>query len=435
MRQGDLLAGRFRIAGHLERSRRGEVWLARDEARAAPCVVEALRPSGVAGEEAVRLLAREVEVAGRLEGTPWVLRALAYGAVEDGEAWIARETAPDLRPLAPEEGELPARVARLARIARVVALLHETGAVHRDLGPGAVLIGAGVEVRLARFALARVEGVPEPPGGPARFPLTHPACAAPELLDHPAGATARADVHALGALLYRALCGAWPWGEGFVEVARAQERVRCGFDDPPRPRRVQPDVPTVLDVTCGEALAVHPEERAPSAAALAAVLEAWVAEVAPAPPAPVATPPQEIPPPPAPPVPAPLPPNDPLFVPEAERLPASAFEELSALEDGALVLTLPAKALERTVVALRRLEAKGCLLVDMRAVQHLGGPQLEALTELLTQSERRAMPVALFGLAKPLRQLLRLMDLEGLVPQALDADDARAALELMQRRV
>src|SRR5687768_5614763 len=152
MRQGDLLAGRFRIVGHHERRRRGEVWLARDEARDLPCEVEAFRPSGHEGEEAVRLLAREVEVSRRLEATPHLLRALAYGALEDGEAWIARELAPGATPLPLDDGELLARVGRIARAARAVAALHEAGAVHRDLGPPCVLFTPGGEVRVTGLA-------------------------------------------------------------------------------------------------------------------------------------------------------------------------------------------------------------------------------------------------------------------------------------------
>lgn len=438
MRQGDLLAGRFRIAGHLERSRRGEVWLARDEARDAPCEVEALRPSGFEGEEAVRLLAREVEVARRLEGKRFLVRALGYGALEDGEAWIARESAPGAVALNLVGGDVIARVARVARAARVVATLHEAGAVHRDLGPGSVLMTAEGEVRLASLAFARLDGVPEPSTLPSRPPLAHPACAAPELLDQPERATMRADVHALGALLFRAVSGAWPWGDALVAVTRAQERVRCGFDDPPRPRRVAKDVSPVLDAICGEALEVDPTNRAPSAAALAEVLEAWIAEAAPPPAPPVASPPQEISPPPPLPAPAPLPALDPLFVPEGERVPPAAFADMTVLdgEDRALVVQLPARALERAVVDLRRLDPRGapCLLVDMRRVQHLGGPQLEALTELLSLSERRSLPIALFALSKPLRQLLRLMDLEAHVPTLLDADEARVALEQLKAR-
>jgi serine/threonine protein kinase len=453
MRTGDLLAARYRIGGHLERSRRGELWLAHDEARDAPCEVEALRLSGLDGEDAVRLLAREVEVGRRLEGASGLLRALGYGVaggavdgadapVDLTEVWIARESTEGTAPLVLTADDLLTRVARVARVARAVAALHDAGAVHRDLGPHAVLETMEGELRLTSLGLARLEGLAEAPLGPTGLALGAPACAAPELLARPDLATARADVHALGALLFRALCGAWPWGAALLDVVRAQERVRAGAGEAPRPRRVNAEVPPALDAVCGEALELDPAERAPTAHALAEVLEAWLEEVT----TPRASPPSTISPPPPLPAAAPLPPAapppDPLFVPEEERLPPGAFDDVTELfsEEGegieALVVEIPAKALEQTVVALRRLDPAGApyLLVDMARVDHLGGAQLEALTELLTLSERRGLPVAVFGLGKPLRQLLRIMDLEQHVPTLLDAVDARAALDELRTR-
>lgn len=449
MRTGDLLAARFRIGGHLERSRRGELWLAHDETRDAACEVEAMRLSGFEGEDAVRLLAREVEVGRRLERAGGLLRPLAYGvtsgSVEQADAaevWIARESTEGTAPLVLAAGDLHTRVARVARAARAVAALHDAGAVHRDLGPHTVLETMEGDVRLTGLGLARLDGLPEAPLGPAGLALGSPACAAPELLARPDRATPRADVHALGALLFRALCGAWPWGGALVDVVRAQERVRAGADEAPRPRRVSAEVPAALDAVCGEALELDPAERAPTAHALAEVLEAWLEEVT----TPRASPPGAMsPPPPLPataPLPAAPPPPDPLFVPEGERLPAEAFEDITELflEDGegteALVVEIPPKGLEKAVVGLRRLDPRGapCLLIDMARVDHLGGAQLEALTELLTLSERRALPVALFGLARSLRQLLRIMDLEQHVPTLLEAADARAALDELRTR-
>lgn len=153
------------------------------------------------------------------------------------------------------------------------------------------------------------------------------------------------------------------------------------------------------------------------------------------------------PPPPPPPEPPPEvpPPPDPLFVPEELRRPRAEFEGLEALPAGAdgaddagaaLVLDLPPRGVEQAVVALRRLDVRGasCLLVDLGRVAHLGGAQLEALTELLTLSERRGLPIALFNVARPLRQLLRIMELEAHLPPLLAASDAALAVDELRAR-
>ncbi len=439
MRTGDLLAARFRIGGHLARSRRGEVWRAHDEPHGVECEVEAVRVSGLDGEEALRLAAREVDIGARLDGRPGVLVARGYGVAEGGELWIARAAAPDASPLAVEGGDLLARVGRVAAAARAVAALHEAAVLHRDLGPGALLAQPDGRVVVAGLGLARLAGVVEPLGGSplASLLVTTPACAAPEALERLDRVTPRADVHALGALLFRALCGAWPWGASLVEVVRAQERARGG--PAPRPGAVNPEVPAALDTICGQALELEPGARLGSPAALADLLDAWRAEVTAVTPA-AGLPPEPPPPPPEPPPPLP----DPLLVPEEQRRPWSTFEGLTASQlDGGpldagrvLVLDLPPRAVEPTVVSLRHLDVRGatCLLVDMARVAHLGGAQLEALTELLTLSERRGLPIALFRLARPVRQLLRIMELEPHLPPVLEAADATAALEELRAR-
>lgn len=444
MRSGDLLGTRYKVDAHLARSRRGEVWRAHDATRGDACEVEVLRVSGLEGEEALRLAAREADVAARLEGRTGLLLARGYGAAEGGQVWVARAVAPGATALPLAEGDLVERISRLAAAARAVSALHEGGVVHRDLGPHALLVAADGRVLVRGLGLARVDGVSEPLGGSpsAALLVSAPACAAPELLERLDRAAAPADVHALGALLFHALCGQWPWGTTLVEVVRRQERARAG-GGPARPGAVRPEVPAALDAACAEALALEPAARLTSAAALAERLDAWLVEAT----ALVASPPATRSPPPPPPEPPPEvpPPPDPLFVPEELRRPRAEFEGLEALPAGAdgaddagaaLVLDLPPRGVEQAVVALRRLDVRGasCLLVDLGRVAHLGGAQLEALTELLTLSERRGLPIALFNVARPLRQLLRIMELEAHLPPLLAASDAALAVDELRAR-
>jgi tetratricopeptide (TPR) repeat protein len=102
-----------------------------------------------------------------------------------------------------------------------------------------------------------------------------PAWAAPEQL-RGEPVDARADVHALGALLYFALAGRTPHGLDGRSLAAVVDAV-C-HDDPPPPGRVAPDagIDADLDAIALKALARDPSQRYASADAFAADLGRWL---------------------------------------------------------------------------------------------------------------------------------------------------------------
>lgn len=119
------------------------------------------------------------------------------------------------------------------------------------------------------------------------------------------------------------------------------------------------------------------------------------------------------------------------------QLPPAALPGLRA-RGTTLVLEVGAAGLEAANATLRRLDAHGFthLLLDMGEVAHLGGAELEALTEVLTHAERRGLEAAMFALRPALRPVLRLMgDMVSQMPRPLAAaDEAAALLEVSSRR-
>jgi serine/threonine-protein kinase len=168
-------------------------------------------------------------------------------------------------------GPLPARQAAeiLAAVAGAVQHLHANGILHRDLKPSNVLLDAGGSPQLADFGLARDDRAD---GGTA----TGTVLGTPEYMppEQAAGRSVdnRADVYGLGAVLYALVTGRPPFsGETrLLALMNVLER------EPVPPRRLRTNVPLPLERICLRCLEKDPARRYPTAAAVAADLEAWL---------------------------------------------------------------------------------------------------------------------------------------------------------------
>jgi serine/threonine-protein kinase len=157
-------------------------------------------------------------------------------------------------------------VALLEQASRGAAAAHAAGIIHRDLKPANLLITAAGEVKVTDFGLARATS----PGKAITAPgsaIGTPMYMAPELVSAKE-ATARADVYALGTILYEALTGTPPHvGRNVMEIYR-----KTMLEKAVPPGMKNSKVDAALDAIVMKALEKAPEARYGEAGALADAL-------------------------------------------------------------------------------------------------------------------------------------------------------------------
>lgn len=194
-----------------------------------------------------------------------------YDADEiDGVLFIAMRwvSGSDLRRVLAADGPLdPVRAVRLlTEIAGAVDAAHEAGLIHRDIKPANVML-EGDRAFLSDFGLARLLAGADAATVTGGFMGTVDY-AAPELLDGEPG-TGRADIYALGCVLYEMLTGSVPFPiEGLLGKLHAH-----AHDERPAPTARRPDLPRGLDGVVRRALAIDPAARFSRAGELSVAAE------------------------------------------------------------------------------------------------------------------------------------------------------------------
>ena len=161
--------------------------------------------------------------------------------------------------------DLAAKLRLVSQIAEAAHYAHERGIVHRDLKPSNVLIDERGEPRVLDFGVAR-------PLGTSHATQTGQlvgtlAYMSPEQAAASGAVDARADVYALGAILYELLTGRLPVPTEGLPLHEAVRRVR--EEEPIAAGSVRPELRGDLETVLVKALAKEPEQRYASAAEFA----------------------------------------------------------------------------------------------------------------------------------------------------------------------
>jgi serine/threonine protein kinase len=267
----------YRIVGEVARGGVGRILEAVDNRLQRDVALKQLLRAGVGQERFVR----EAIVTARLQH-PGIIPIYEVGVFTDGRPFIAMKLVRggSLQEAIMRCDTLDARldlVAAVVSVADAVAYAHSEGVIHRDLKPANVLVGDFGEVVVIDWGLAKHLGSPEPslPGLAAASPE---ATAIGDVVGTPAymppeQATGRpvderADVYAIGAMLYAVFAGRPPHaGDSAEDVLR-----NVVSDRPPPLARITTDVPRDLVAIIDRAMSYEASSRYANAGELAADL-------------------------------------------------------------------------------------------------------------------------------------------------------------------
>ena len=266
---GEVVAGRFELERLAQIGGMGSVYQARDRITQHRVAVKLLRAPG--GHHDARFL-REAALLAELRH-PAIVRHIAHGRTPSGELYMAMQwlEGEDLArrlargPLAPADA-----VDMIRRVADGLAVLHERGGVHRDLKPSNLFLEEGdpAQVKILDFGIARAS---------AALALTAtgtvmgtPGYTAPEQARGTRDVDARADVFALGCVLFECLTGRAAFRGDHVMAVLA----KVLLEDPPRLVDVVPDAPAELDSLIARLLDKDPRRRPKDGAEVRDILDA-----------------------------------------------------------------------------------------------------------------------------------------------------------------
>jgi eukaryotic-like serine/threonine-protein kinase len=265
-----ILGGRYRLARRIGKGGMGEVIGARDEQVGREVAIKRMR-AAAPSERAIQRFLREASIQGRLEH-PAIVPVHEIGRDSDGLPFFVMKklTGTTLGKIVGDPAErarfgLQRILRAFAEVCLAVELAHVRGIVHRDLKPDNVLLGDFGEVYILDWGVAKILGEDDGEFGDVGSGSGEHATAAGTTIgtagymapEQAAGAPdidARADIYALGCVLFEILAGEPLHPRGPQGVPGAL----TGRDARPSRRAPGHEIAPELDALC---LAATADER------------------------------------------------------------------------------------------------------------------------------------------------------------------------------
>ncbi|MEM7504531.1 MAG: serine/threonine-protein kinase [Pseudomonadota bacterium] len=261
--------GRYDVLRTLGESTHSTVYLAADTSEGRNVALKVLDPrkvTAIPGETARQLFMSEARAAMGLQH-PNI--AAVYDVGQDGAVvYAAMENVHDGRSLAEycRPGAPRLDIEDAIRIVRNCAdalnHAHEHGIIHRNIKPTNILLGVGLEPKLVDFGGSQLS----PPSASQHIGV-QPYLAPEQIIDRPVDG--RADIFALGVVLYELLAGRYPFP--YESVAELYRNILKERHVPVR--KYRSDTPRVLEMISNRCLAKRPANRYETAMHLMANLD------------------------------------------------------------------------------------------------------------------------------------------------------------------
>ena len=271
-REGEVLASKYRLEKLLGKGAVGLIYRAQNTLIGRTVAIKLLRPEHASDEEVVGRFMREARAA-NLVRHPNVVDVLDVGQDESGVPFIVEEflEGEDLARYVQSKGGMlqPApALDLLIPVVEAVGYAHSRGVIHRDLKPENVFLShveGKLVPKLLDFGLSRIKlGPGEIRATATGMTMGSPAYMSPEQIEGAKELDARADVWALGVILYEVLSGHLPFsGDSHVAVF-----VQIAWAEPPKLQDLIPSIPRDLARVVSRCLRRSAADRYPTAGEL-----------------------------------------------------------------------------------------------------------------------------------------------------------------------
>jgi serine/threonine-protein kinase len=268
--------GRYELGRMIGQGGMGEVVSAKDEQIGRRVAIKKIR--GTADAKATARFTREAKIQGQLEH-PSIVPVYELSTAPDGQPFFAMKqlsgaTLADIIGMMLVED--PPTLAKYSRqrllrafteVCLAIEFAHTKHIVHRDLKPANVMLGDFGEVYVLDWGIAKVlDGSEDIEAGPSGDASEHtqigamigtPGYMPPEQIAGDADLDGRADVYALGCILFEILALSPLHPRGAAGLASA----KAGIDARPSQRAPERDIPPELDAVCERACSVERAQR------------------------------------------------------------------------------------------------------------------------------------------------------------------------------
>ena len=273
---GEVLAGKYRVERVLGQGGMGVVLAARHLHLDEPVAVKLMLEDTASNPEAAARFVREARAAARLQSMH-VARVSDVGVLDDGRAYMVMEylDGSDLAEVLQKNGPLAVgdAVDYVLQAGEAIAEAHSLGIVHRDLKPSNLFLTRRRDrtphIKVLDFGISKAVT----PGVTSNMTQTSamigsPLYMSPEQMTSARDVDGRADIWALGVVMYELLTGSLPFsGETLPQIC-----ARVLQEDAPRLCAQRGDVPPELDAVVRRCLAKQPGDRFQDVAELAVAL-------------------------------------------------------------------------------------------------------------------------------------------------------------------